>query len=69
MANTDDIIIELTFQARLLPLVMIHYCRQTLVQSTCNDTVLQTDTSPLVHVNLISIWVTKAQYLLAQFLT
>ncbi len=32
-------------------------------------TVLQIDTSPLVHFDLILVWTTKTQYLLAQFLT
>ncbi len=31
--------------------------------------VLQTDTSPVVHLDLISVWTTKTQHLLAQFLT
>ncbi len=31
--------------------------------------VLQTDTSPLVHFDLISVWMSKNQYLLAQILT
>ncbi len=28
---------------------------------------LQTDTCPLIHLDLISVWLTKTQYLLAQY--
>ncbi len=32
------------------------------------NSVLQIDNSPIVHFDLISVWTTKSQYLLAQFL-
>ncbi len=32
-------------------------------------TVLQMNISPIVHFDFISVWTTKTQYLLAQFLT